>query len=110
VLAGGQPVLVHNIDGQPPVPTPGGPPPAPPPNGGGWVQNGPPRNGVPTWTGSNSNPNGSSPSGSWDPSGHWDVDNGYGTRTRYDWRGNEITPSQAHNPNRPSTPRNNPCP
>lgn len=112
VLAGDTPVLVHNMpwDGRRPVPSPGGPPPVPPPAGGRWVQDGPQRDGVPTYTSSESLPNGSNSSASWDASGHWDFDTGNGTRFRTDWRGNPISADQAHDPNRPPTPRNGPCP
>jgi RHS repeat-associated protein len=35
---------------------------------------------------------------SWDPEGHWDCTDSAGRRQRYDWRGNPISPDQAHNP------------
>jgi hypothetical protein len=109
-FVGAEGILVHNPDGQPPVPTPNGPPPVPVPGGGTWTQQGPQRDGVPTWVPAEpvQTESGSQPGASWDPSGHWDVDDGSGNRQRYDWRGNPISPDQAHDPDRPPTPRNNP--
>ena len=105
--------LVHNgYDGYGPSPTPPGPPPVPVPGateGTEWVPKGPQRNGVPSWQPNPSlpTPTGSQPRASWDPSGHWDIDDGLGGRERYDFRGNRVTPDEAHGRNRPRTPGQN---
>jgi RHS repeat-associated protein len=97
-------------------PTPFGPPPVAVPGGDPdtvWAGTGPQREGVPSWVPfpGFTTPDGSSPSASWDPfGGHWDVDDGYGNRQRYDWRGNPIDADAAHDPDAASPPKNNPCP
>lgn len=55
----------------------------------------------PKWVPSGPTPGRSPPSLHWDPLGHWDLDNGLGTRTRYDFRGVPISAEKAHaNPHR----------
>jgi len=96
VLAGDDPLLVHNATAPP-----WGPPPFSPPGGGNWAQNGPQRDGMPSWTAPNSNA-----TASWDSEGHWDLDDGEGTRTRFDWRGNPLTADEAHSLDKPPMPCN----
>jgi len=99
------PVDYSDPQGLAKIPAPQGPPPVPAPNGGDWTNSPDPGN---SRGGSWTAPGGAS--GSWDPDGHWDVDPGTGERERYDWRGNPISPDQAHNPSRPPCPTNNPNP
>lgn len=95
----------------PPVSVPGGGP------GNGWrwnpnLQNS--RGG--SWgpqTPVQGNPGGSQPPATYEPGqggnpGHWDVDNGMGTRQRYDDLGNPITPQQAHRPQPQCKPKDPP--
>jgi RHS repeat-associated protein len=101
------PKKISPPSGAPPVAVPGAPP------GTVWSPTGPQRDGNPSWVPQPSvpNPNGGQPNASWDPNGgHWDVQDGEGGTQRYDWRGNPISPGQAHNPNAPSPPGNNPNP
>jgi RHS repeat-associated protein len=80
--------------GGPPVPVPGHP-------DRGWRWNPDPRNNRGGSWGPKppirGNPGGH-PTASWDPEGdgHWDVDDGKGSRQRYDKDGNPLTPDQAH--------------
>jgi RHS repeat-associated protein len=91
--------------GAPPVAIPGAPP------GTTWAPTGPQREGNPSWVPTPAIPGVPAPTASWDPNGgHWDVDDGQGNRQRYDWRGNPINPGQAHNPDAPAPPGNNPNP
>ena len=122
-VIGYNPLTAGNVNAPPisissqKTPTPYGPPPVPVPGAPDvpWVQNGPQRDGVPSWKPAQpiESDMGGQPSASWDPigTGHWDVDNGEGGeegRQRYDWRGNPIDAGQAHNPDAPRPPGNGP--
>ena len=99
---GGTP-LRGSPSGAPPMAVPGDP-------DASRIQDGPQRDGVPTWTPDRNieTGTGGQPAASWDPEGHWDVDNGNGDRARFDWRGNPISGDNAHSPDKPPMPGNNP--
>jgi RHS repeat-associated protein len=76
--------------GPPPVPVPGDP-------NNGWRWNPNPQNSRGgSWGPQNPIQGQSQPSGSWDPGGHWDIDNGKGSRQRYNQNGAPISADEAH--------------